>query len=199
MPVPPFLYTKFKSIFGRIIRKALKVAVFQDYPDMYRKYESKGFMTPSKKIEIYSERLEKLGYDPLPTYREPAESPVSRPDLAQEYPLILIAGTKLEMYTHSEMRNIPELRKLFPKNLLEVNPETAAKIGIKDGDFVKISSLRGSITCASYITDRVDTRVVHLYHGFKESNCNMLTDHKTFDPITGSTGLKSLLCKVEKI
>jgi len=40
---------------------------------------------------------------------------------------------------------------------------------------------------------------VHLYHGFKESNCNVLTDHKAFDPITGSTGLKSLLCKVEKI
>jgi anaerobic selenocysteine-containing dehydrogenase len=199
MPVPPFLYTKFKGFFGRIMRKALKVAVFRDYPNMYRKYESKGFMTPSKKVEIYSERLEKLGYYPLPTYREPAESPVSQPDLAQDYPLILIAGTKLEMYTHSEMRNIPGLRKLFPKNLLEVNSETAAQLGITDGDFVKISSLRGSITCASYITDRVDPRVVHLYHGFKESNCNVLTDHKAFDPITGSTGLKSLLCKVEKI
>jgi len=199
MPVPPFLYTKFKGVFGAIMRKALKVVAFRDYPDMYRKYESKGFMTPSKKVEIYSERLEKLGYDPLPTYREPAESPVSRPDLAKEYPFILIAGTKLEMYTHSEMRNIPGLRKLFPTNLLEVNPKTAVKIGITDGDIVRISSLRGSITCASYITDRIDPRVVHLYHGFKESNCNVLTDHKAFDPITGSTGLKSLLCKVEKI
>jgi len=143
--------------------------------------------------------LEKLGYDPLPTYWEPAESPVSQPDLAKEYPLILIAGTKLEMYTHSEMRNIPGLRRLFPNNLLEVNPETATKLGITDGDLVKISSPRGRIKCASYITDRIDPRVVHLYHGFKESNCNVLTDHKAFDPITGSTGLKSLLCKVEKI
>ena len=199
MPVPPFLYTKFKGVVGTIIRKALKVAVFRDYPNMYRKYESKGFMTPSKKVEIYSERLEKLGYDPLPTYWEPAESPVSQPDLAKEYPLILIAGTKLEMYTHSEMRNIPGLRRLFPNNLLEVNPETATQLGITDGDLVKISSPRGRIKCASYITDRIDPRVVHLYHGFKESNCNVLTDHKAFDPITGSTGLKSLLCKVEKI
>jgi len=181
------------------MRKALKVAVFRNYPNMYRKYESKGFMTPSKKVEIYSEWLEKLGYDPLPTYREPAESPVSQPDLAREYPLILIAGTKLEMYTHSEMRNIPGLRKLFPRNLLEVHPETAAQLGIRDGDIVKISSPRGRIECASYITDCIDPRVVHLYHGFKESNCNVLTDHKAFDPITGSTGLKSLLCKVEKI
>jgi anaerobic selenocysteine-containing dehydrogenase len=199
MPVPPFLYTKFKGVFGPIMRKVLKVAAFRDYPEMYKKYHSKGFMTPTKKVELYSERLEKLGYDPLPTYREPAESPVSRPNLAKEYPLILIAGTKLEMYTHSEMRNIPGLRRLFPENLLEINPETAAKKKIAEGDIARIFSPRGNIRCKAHLTDRIDPRVVHLCHGFKESNCNVLTDHKAFDPITGSTGLKSLLCKVEKI
>ncbi len=47
-------------------------------PDIYQKYDGflEGFLTPSKKMEIYSEQLEKLGYDPLPVYREPAESPV---------------------------------------------------------------------------------------------------------------------------
>jgi anaerobic selenocysteine-containing dehydrogenase len=199
MPVPPFLYTKFKGAFGAIMRKVLKAVAFRDYPDMYKKYESKGFMTPTKKVELYSERLEKLGHDPLPTYWEPAESPVSRPDLAKQYPLILIAGTKLEMYTHSEMRNISGLRKLFPENLLEINPETAARMDITEGDMARISSPRGSITCKAHLTDRIDSRVVHLCHGFKESNCNVLTDHKAFDPLTGSTGLKSLLCKVEKI
>jgi len=199
MPVPPFFYTRFRGVFGRVIRRALQATIFRDYPAMYRKYESKGFMTPSKKVEIYSEQLEKLGYDPLPTYREPAESPVSQPELAREYPLILIAGTKLEMYTHSEMRNIPGLQRLFPKNLVEIHPQRAALLGIEDGDPVRISSPRGSIQCASCVTDRIDPRVAHLYHGFKESNCNVLTDHRAFDPITGSTGLKSLLCKVERI
>lgn len=52
---------------------------------------------------------------------------------------------------------------------------------------------RGSIRCAAKVTDHIDPRVVHLYHGYKESNCNVLTDHKTFDLITGSTGLKSLV------
>lgn len=199
VPVPPFLYTKFKGFFGGIVRKALKVTTFKNYPDMYRKYKTKGFMTPSKKVELFSKRLEKLGYDPLPVYREPAESPVSRPDIAGKYPLILIAGSKLEMYTHSEMRNIPGLRSLFPENLLEINPRTAAKLGITESELVRISSPRGSVTCKAHITDRIDPRVVHLCHGFKECNCNVLTDHKAFDPITGSTGLKSLLCRVEKI
>jgi len=180
------------------MRGVLKLAAFRDYPEMYRKYESKGFMTPSKKVELYSKQLEELGYDPLPVYREPAESPVSRPDLAKEFPLILIAGSKLEAYTHSMMRNIPTLREQAPENLLEINPDTASRLGIKDGTVARVTSPRGSITCMARITDGIDPRVAHLYHGFKESNCNILTDHKAFDPITGSVGMKSLLCKVEK-
>lgn len=199
--LPPLLYKKFSGFFGGILRGILKMTKFKDYPEMYRKYEGfmEGFFTPSKKVELYSERLEELGYDPLPVYKEPAESPVSRPDLATEYPLILITGVKLEMYTHSMMRNIPKLRELFPENLLEINPETAAKLGIEDSDIVSVESPRGRIECSAKVTDRIDPRVVSLYHGFSESNCNVLTDNKISDQITGSTGLKSLLCKVENI
>lgn len=199
IPLPSILYKKF-GFFGGIIRGALKLTMFRNYPDMYKKYDGflKGFLTPSKKVEIYSERLEELGYDPLPVYREPAESPVSRPDLAKEYPFVLIAGSKLKMYTHSMMRNILDLRKLMPKNLLEINPQAAEKLGIHDGDIVKVESLRGSIRSFVKVTKSIDPRVVHLYHGFEESNCNILTDHKAFDPITGSVGLKSLLCNVKR-
>jgi anaerobic selenocysteine-containing dehydrogenase len=197
--LPPFLYTKKKGIFGKAIRGIMKLAVFRDYPYMFKKYEMQGFMTPSKKVEIYSERLKEYGYDPLPVYREPAESPISQPDLAREYPFILIAGTKLEPYTHSMMRNIPVLRQHVPENLVEINPEAAVGLGIRDGDLVKVSSPRGHIRCKARVTDIIDRRVVHMYHGFKESNCNILTDHKAFDPITGSVGMKSLLCRVIKM
>ena len=87
----------------------------------------------------------------------------------------------------------------YPENLLEINPGTAAKLNIEDGNAVRVTSPRGGIKCMAKVTDRIDPRVVHLYHGFAKSNCNVLTDHKICDPITGSTGLKSLLCKVEKI
>ncbi|MEA2074567.1 MAG: molybdopterin-dependent oxidoreductase [Euryarchaeota archaeon] len=199
--LPPLLYKKVSGFFGGILREILKLTKFKDYPEMYRKYDGflEGFLTPSKKVEIYSERLKELGYDPLPVYKEPAESPVSRPDLAKEYPLILITGVKLEMYTHSMMRNIPELYEQFPENLLEINPETAAKLSIEDGNVVRVESPRGRIECSAFVTDRIDPRVVCLYHGFADSNCNVLTDNNAVDPITGSTGLKSSLCKVEKI
>jgi anaerobic selenocysteine-containing dehydrogenase len=196
---PPFLYRQYRGFLVGSIREALTLTIFGNYPKMYKKYEAQGFMTPSKKVEIYSERLEKPGYDPLPVYREPAETPISQPDLAKEYPLILIAGTKLEAYTHSMMRNVLELCKHAPENLLEINPETASQLEINDGDRVRVTSPRGSITCEAKVTNSITPRVVHLYHGFTESNCNVLTDHKAFDPITGSVGMKSLLCKIEKV
>jgi len=201
IPLPSILYKKFSGFFGGIMRRILKVAMFRDYPEMYGKHEGfmKGFNMPSKKVELYSETLQELGYDPLPVYREPAESPVSQPELAREYPFILIAGTKLEAYTHSMMRNIPGLRKQCPENLLEINPEAAVKLGIRDSDIIRVASPRGGIKCKALVTDRIDPRVVHVYYGFGESNCNVLTDHRACDPITGSVGLKSLLCKVERI
>ena len=196
--VPPFLYTQQRGVMGSIMRGIIKLVAFRGYPDSYKKYEAKGFLTPSKKFEIYSERLEQFGYDPLPVYREPAESPVSQPELAKEYPLILIAGTKLEAYTHSMMRNIPGLCQHVPENLVELHPETASRLGIQEGERVQVASPRGSIPCKVSVAASIDPRVVHLYHGFEESNGNVLTDHKAFDPITGSVGMKSLLCKVTK-
>jgi anaerobic selenocysteine-containing dehydrogenase len=89
----------------------------------------------------------------------------------------------------------------FQKSLLVSSgkdPEMAAKLDIKDGSFVRVTSPRGAIKCAASLTDLIDPRVVHLYYGFKEGNCNVLTDDEACGPITGSTGLKSLLCIVEK-
>ena len=61
----------------------------------YTKYEKAGFATPTGKIELYSTVFEKLGYDPLPYYEEPPESPVRTPEVYEEYPLILNTGGRL--------------------------------------------------------------------------------------------------------
>ncbi len=196
--VPPILYTKIPGPLGSVIRGVLKLAIFRNYPYIYKKYEGMGFMTPSKKVELYSEKLKEHGFNPLPEYSEPAESPVSRPDLAKRYPFILIAGTKLEAYTHSMMRNIPSLHRHAPENLLEIHPEAARRRRIGNGTVVQVSSPRGCISCRAHLTDAIDPRVVHLYHGYRESNCNVLTDNRAFDPITGSVGMKSLLCNVRR-
>ncbi len=59
-----------------------------------RKFMEDGFRTVSGKVEIYSPELERSGYDGLPTYHEPAESPESTPDVAVRYPLVLTTGAR---------------------------------------------------------------------------------------------------------
>ncbi|MGD9367048.1 MAG: molybdopterin-dependent oxidoreductase [Desulfobacteraceae bacterium] len=163
-----------------------------------RSYKLSGFLTPSKKVELYSERLKTMGHNPLPVYEEPAESPISRPDLTEEYPLILTTGAKVEMYTHSQMRNIASLKKLMPENLIEINPGTAKEAGVYDGDMAVVESPRGRIKCKVLVTEDIPLGIVHIFHGFGNSNVNNLIDDRIIDPITGSVGMKSSLCKVIK-
>ena len=164
----------------------------------YGIFREKGFPTPSGKVEIYSETMEKFGYDPMPTYREPWESPVSTPDLAREYPLILTTGTRYIEFLHTQGRNIPKLRELVPEPLAEIHPEAAQKRGIKDGDRITISTKRGSIEIKAKVTEDILPQVVNIPHGWREANCNLLTFARPADPVTGVPNYKALLCEIAK-
>ena len=121
-------------------------------PMRYDKFHERGFETPTGKIELYSTRLEELGYDPLPYYEEPPESPVSTPEIAREFPYVLTTGARLPMYFHSEGRQIPKLRKGRPEPQVEIHPDTAARHGIAQDDWVRIASPRGSILQRALLT-----------------------------------------------
>jgi len=176
-------------------------------PVSYKKYEKfKGFKTGTGKIELYSELLGQIGSDPLPVFVEPPESPVSTPELAKKYPLVLITGIKNQAYFHSGYRNVPNLRKLLPEPLLEIHPTAAKERGLRDGDWVEISSPRGSVKHKAKISDRIDPRVVAAPHGWwygyengwREVNINVLTSGEYYDPDVGSSVFKGLLCQVRK-
>jgi anaerobic selenocysteine-containing dehydrogenase len=177
-------------------------------PQVWRKYE-KGLPTPSGKVEIYSERLKELGYPPLPEYVEKPESPLSATTLTKEYPLILITGSRIPVYYHSDERNIPWLREIYPEPLVEIHPETAEKYGIKDGDWVWIETRRGKVKQKAKLTLGIDPRVVHAVrwwypekpgpdHGIWESNINVVTLDYPYDPGIGSCTFRGLLCKISK-
>ncbi|MFH1575280.1 MAG: molybdopterin-dependent oxidoreductase, partial [Acidobacteriota bacterium] len=70
----------------------------------YEKYREKGFSTPTRKFELSSTLLEKWGYDPLPQYREPPESPVSTPEVYARFPYTLITGARQPGFFHAENR-----------------------------------------------------------------------------------------------
>jgi anaerobic selenocysteine-containing dehydrogenase len=162
-----------------------------------RHYEVAGFETPSGKIEIRSSILEEYGLDPLPVYKEPVESPLSRPDLARSYPLVLTTGARTISFTHSQHRNLKKLRSMVPEPLLEIHPGDAGSRGIRSGDTVHVASPRGRVRVRAHVTDSILPGVVHLPHHWPdEANANILSDDVHLDPISGFPAFKSQLCQV---
>jgi anaerobic selenocysteine-containing dehydrogenase len=190
----------------------LKKRVMLFPPHEYRKFEKNGFKTPSKKVEFYCNSLERLGYDPLPTYREPPESPVTQPETAKDFPYILTTGSRRIEFFHSEHRQIKSLRKRRPDPIVELHPDTAANHGIVDGDWIYVSSPRGKIKMKAKVTEDIQTGIVNIDHGWWfperegpdfgvwESNANVLTSSAPpYDPAFGSYQLRGLLCNIEKM
>ena len=177
-------------------------------PVEYYKYKKAGFSTPTRKFELWSTSLEKWDYDPLPRFREAPEGPESNAALYEEYPYILITGARQPGFFHSENRQIPWLRDLHPDPEIEIHPDTAAKEGIKDGDWVIIESPRGRVRQRARLTSGIDPRVVAGQHGWwfpekngtgwQESNINILTrnDYDNCDSAMGATHIRTLLCKI---
>lgn len=161
-------------------------------------YEVKGFPTPSKKIEIYSETLAKAGFDPLPTYREPDQSPLNQ-ELAERYPLILTTGARILYFTHGQHRNINGLKEQCPEPFAEIHPKTAEKYGVKDGELIVVESTRGQIRVKAKVTEDIAEGVVSIPHGWPgEANVNILTDLRLREPIMGYPQMKSQLCAIRK-
>ncbi len=177
----------------------------------YKGYEKKGFNTPSKKFEIYSDQLREWGYDPLPHYQDLPESSNATEEFLKEYPLIFTSA-KEPFFFHSAYRNISSLRKISPDPIVLIHPDTASRLGIDDGDWVSIETKRGAIRQKAKLNAEIAPRVVILSYGWwfperkdlelsgwKESNLNILTNSAPpYDPAIGSTPLRAVPCRVYK-
>ena len=195
--------------------------VFQQ-PFEYYKYEKgmlradgePGFNTPTGLIEVCSSIYADFGEDPLPYFMEPAMSPYSTPDLYEEYPLVLTTGGRDYVSFHTEHRQIESLRHITPDPLVTIHPETAAKYGINNGDYVCIENMYGKCVERARVTKEVDPRVVHAAHGwwFPEedgeapnlfgtwkANINKLLPGFKVGKLGYGAPYKNLLCKIYKV
>jgi anaerobic selenocysteine-containing dehydrogenase len=190
----------------------LREKAYMTFPPVYNKHEKAGFSTPTGKVELYSATFKEFGYDPLPHYVEPFESPISQPELAKEYPLILSASGQHIAYFHSLGHTSPWLRELLPDAHIEMNPATAAELGVKEGDWVWVEVPRGTgrIKRRAKLDPGIHPKTVfvpgHFWYpektdcSFKvpETNINDILPAEPFEEICGSTVVRGLLCKVYK-
>jgi anaerobic selenocysteine-containing dehydrogenase len=123
-------------------------------PEVFAPFADGGFMTPSGKCELYSESLEREGLDPLPDFIPPRESPVTRPELARQYPIQLLSPPA-RTFLNSTFSNLPSFIRSERRPVVEINPEDARMRGIKDGDLVRVWNDRGECRLFASLSTRV--------------------------------------------
>jgi len=188
----------------------------------YKKYEKgllradgePGFNTVTGLVELTSTLFESWGEDPLPYYKEPPYSPVSTPELFKEYPLILTTGARKVTSFHSEHRQIPTLREIDPDPIVEFHPDTAAHLGIKEGDWVLLENMFGKCKMKAHLTTTIHPKVCHATHGWWypekeaeapslfgvwEANLNTMIPHKHIGKLGFGAPYKQMICKASRV
>jgi anaerobic selenocysteine-containing dehydrogenase len=89
------------------------------------------------------------------------------------------------------------LNKLCPEELVEINPADATKLGVSDGQQVKVVSRRGEVKAKAKVTQASPPGVVSMTFHFAESPTNQLTN-PALDPVAKIPELKVCAVRVEK-
>ncbi|WP_420632093.1 molybdopterin-containing oxidoreductase family protein [Candidatus Leptofilum sp.] len=122
------------------------------------------FPTPSGKVELYSQTMADMGLDPLPHWREVADSGGrDGTKLNGRFPsdqaLTLISPAS-HHFTTSTFANQPDLLAREGKPFVEIHPDDAARQNIQTGDLVRLENSRGWCDLQAKVTDRVRRGVV---------------------------------------
>ena len=140
-------------------------------------------------------------------------SPYSTPELARDYPLILVSGTRsIEFYSTLGI-DLPRLRKRRPWPVLEMSPETAREFDLSEGDWVSIEAptTDKSITRRVALVEGMHPRVVNAeglwympgedqVEGVLAVGANVLTPLRDdLDPVVGGSIARCILCRVHKV
>lgn len=194
------------------VRVPLKTS-YRKHADADAQGNAKGFPTPSRKVELWSEVFLDNGYAALPAFVEPKIGPVTRPDLAGRYPLVLTCA-KPTLFCQTQHRAVPSLRKRALHPEVQLHPAAAAARGIVEGSWVSVETTAGAMRALAVLNDKLDERVVIGEHGWwqgcKElglsgydpfsrdgANYNLTVDATVRDPISGTPGHRASLCEIK--
>lgn len=177
----------------------------------YRKYARAddegnvaGFATPSRRVELYSERLMKAGYPGVPDAGPEDDAPDSLP--------FVLTNAKNGYFCHSQHRGIASLRRKHPHPTVEISPELARSRGFAEGDRVEVVTAGGAVRLHAVLNAELHPRVVVAEYGWWEAaedlglpghdpvsgaaNLNAVLSGTPADPLSGSAQLRGVACDV---
>jgi anaerobic selenocysteine-containing dehydrogenase len=139
----------------------------------YKKYATLFASLPHGKVQCYNEYIggkpntDETGILPyLPVYKGPPEGIAQTPELAKEYPLIISDVHADRRCEHSFHHNVPYLRELQPYPWVKINPATAKKYGIENGDWIKVESPYGWVKMTAEYFDGIAPDVLMSKRGW---------------------------------
>lgn len=192
-----YLETRLQSV-GLSLKKLREqggIAIQKGKPYLEDWGDESPFATASGTIELYSQALEKDGYDPLPRY-EPTEEPPAG--------FFRLLYGRHPAHTFARTQNTPVLNELFPENELWLHPDNAAALGLRDGERVRLENQDGATDgpIRLKVTPRIRSDSVYMVHGFGHRAPNMrlangrgasdtaLQTRYALDPISGGAGMR---------
>ncbi len=139
-------YTKTKKAYKKYVGQKIGDKVYKGFkPDKLNK---------SGYFELYSELLKKKGFAPLPTYVPTPEHEKMKSDE------LILTTYKVAVQIHSRSSHCKWLSEMYHDNPGWINPKTAAGLGIKDGDKIKVKSHIDEITTKARVTEKIVPGVI---------------------------------------
>src|SRR5215510_7958051 len=155
----------------------------QKYAEVDQQGRARGFSTPSRKVELWSETFLQHGYQALPDFVAPEIGPLVPAELAQRYPLVLTCAKPI-VFCQTQHRALPALRKHALDPEVELHPATAAAREITAGSWVALETPAGAMRARARLNDKLDPRVVVGEHGWWQG-CDAL-GAASYDPFSAS-------------
>lgn len=130
----------------------------------YEKHKSEGWPTPSGKQEFYSETMIEFGYPEhsIPHYRQ--KSHVHPDNLSGEDEYCLLPNFRLPQHIHSRSANAKWLVEIAHRNPIWIHPKDARKLGVAEGDLLKIETEIGWFVDKVWVTEGIKPGVVGCSH-----------------------------------
>lgn len=114
-----------------------------------------------------------------------------------EYPYHLTTGRVLFHWHGGTMTRRSRLDEAFPEPILEMHPDDAHALSLISGDWVEVTSRRGSVVCRVMVTGRSPQGTVFLPFHFAEAAANLLTLDR-IDPRAKIPDFKMAAVKLRK-
>jgi len=115
-----------------------------------------------------------------------------------EYPYHLTTGRVLFHWHGGTMTRSSRLEEAFPIPIVEMHPTDARALRVVSGDWLRITSRRGSVECQVMVTGRSPVGTLFLPFHFVEAAANLLTLDK-IDPRAKIPDFKMAAVKLEKM